>query len=236
MKNKFIFLLAIIFFISMASASLGTFDDGSCVDIKTILNATTVNLSTISYPNGTVAVSNKIMSKNGKTFNYTFCYTQEVGGYIYDYFDDSGNTFVNSFEITRTGKTLTSQKTTGYIILFIFLLIIFSSFIILGLYLPSSNRKDSIGKIASINNIKYMKYLFLWIAYLISVIISYSLWIFSFAYLDFEYLTNFLRAIFIIQTILILPSFIMYLFITIYNLVRDNKIKEFLMRGLEVDF
>lgn len=103
MKSKILTLMIIgIFLFSLAfvSANLGTYTQGECVDIKTILNTSSVTLSTLSYPNGNIAVSNKVMTNiAGKTFNYTYCSTNFIGTYNYDYYDASGNVYVNSFEI-----------------------------------------------------------------------------------------------------------------------------------------
>jgi hypothetical protein len=87
----------------LVSANLGTFKTGECVDIKTILNASWVNISTISYPNSSLIISNVDMSKNGQTFNYTFCDTSTLGTYTYDYFDSNDNVYVNDFLINTAG-------------------------------------------------------------------------------------------------------------------------------------
>jgi len=104
--NKQIFSLIIgILLISCISASLGTFKQGDCVDIKTITNASVVTISTLSYPNGTIAASEKTMQNiAGNTFNYTFCDASAIGSYIYDYYDDESNTYVNDFSITPSGR------------------------------------------------------------------------------------------------------------------------------------
>jgi len=105
MNKKILILIMGMFLISITSASLGTFSQGECVNIKTILNTTSVNISTISYPNSTIAISNQAMTKNAQTFNYSFCDTNTLGTYVYDYFDTEGNTYVNEFEITPSGSS-----------------------------------------------------------------------------------------------------------------------------------
>lgn len=126
MKSKLISLIVLsIFLISFVSASLGTYKQNECVHIKTILNSSSVNISTISYPNSIVVVSNQIMTKQGKTFNYTFCNTSILGTYIYDYFDSNGDVYVNSFEVTPSGFT----DTLGF---YFILLAILGGLIILG--------------------------------------------------------------------------------------------------------
>lgn len=107
-KNKFsLIILIAVLIISLSGisfASLGTYKQNSCVQIKTILNASWVNISTISFPNSNLASSNKIMSKIGQTFNYSFCNTSIVGTYVYDYIDSNGDVYVNDFDITSTGN------------------------------------------------------------------------------------------------------------------------------------
>ena len=103
--------------ISFTSASLGTFKSGSCVDIKTILNTSAVTISSINYPNSLSALRIKSMSKNGLTFNYTFCDTYNLGIYNYDYNDTEGNVYVNSFEITSSGISSSNVNTYFWILI-----------------------------------------------------------------------------------------------------------------------
>lgn len=124
-KLNILFAFALIVLVlPMISANLGTFKQGTCVEIKTILNTSAVNISTISYPNSTVAVSNQAMTKTAQTFNYSFCNTNILGVYTYDYFDAEGNVYVNDFEVTETGNSF-SQSQIGVIIAFAILTGIF---------------------------------------------------------------------------------------------------------------
>lgn len=119
--RKIILAVALTFLmiIPMASASLGSYQQNRCVTIKTILvNATAVNISTISLPDSTIAEGNKTMTLQGNTWIYRFCNTSQIGTYIYDYSDQSGNTYVNDFTITASG---TSGGVLGNFGLFILL-------------------------------------------------------------------------------------------------------------------
>lgn len=119
--NKTLYLLLVILIVlPISSASLGVFQQGDCVSIKTILNTSSVNISTINYPNSTVAISNQAMTKIAYTFNYTFCDTNELGAYVYDYFDAEGNVYVNDFIITTTGEQV---SLSNIIIVLTFLLL-----------------------------------------------------------------------------------------------------------------
>lgn len=109
------FLLLIMLVISPFVFSIyqdghfGTFEKGECVNIRTILNVTEVNISSISFPDSKIIMLDKEMQKNGMTFNYSFCNTSELGTYVYDYYDDEGNVYVNSFDVTLNGKPIPSS-------------------------------------------------------------------------------------------------------------------------------
>ena len=111
-KNRQIIISLMLMFLlgTIVSGNLGTFKQGDCVNIRTIMNTTWVNISTVNYPNSTLAISNKPTSKVGQTFNYTYCNTSMIGTYIYDYFNDKGEVFVNSFDITPNGYEATTSR------------------------------------------------------------------------------------------------------------------------------
>jgi hypothetical protein len=114
MKNKLILIMILgLLLISFASASLGTFKQGDCVDIKTILNTTAVTISSLNYPNSSTALGITNMNKNGLTFNYTFCNTSSLGTYNYDYNDSEGNVYVNDFLVTANGQTQSTSQGLG---------------------------------------------------------------------------------------------------------------------------
>ncbi|MBE3128079.1 MAG: hypothetical protein IMZ60_00160 [Actinobacteria bacterium] len=95
----------------VVSASLGTFKQNDCVDIKTILNTTAVTISSLNYPNSSKVLGITSMTKTGLTFNYTFCNTSTSGRYNYDYNDSEGNVYVNDFEINPAGVESTQSRT-----------------------------------------------------------------------------------------------------------------------------
>lgn len=124
-----------------ASGFLGEFDFNKCVQLKTISNATSVNISTISYPNSTQLIINAQMTKNNKNFNYTFCKTNVEGIYIYDYFDNEGHVFENSFKITKgegIGLTNINFSKTENIVILIILVVIIVFLCVYGLFLYAS--------------------------------------------------------------------------------------------------
>ena len=67
-----IFLAIGLFLITTVTASLGTFQENTEVDlIQTCNNCTYCNLTSIKYPNGTNAFTNVEMTKDNTYFNYT---------------------------------------------------------------------------------------------------------------------------------------------------------------------
>lgn len=120
-KTLFIFyfsfiILVVISLLPLLSASLGTFKQNECVNIvKTMVNATSANVSTITNPDSIVVVNNQVMSKNGAAFNYTYCNTEIIGNYNYELFDNDRIVYENNFEITPSGI---ANTLSFYIILF----------------------------------------------------------------------------------------------------------------------
>jgi hypothetical protein len=127
MKKLLMCFVLGVLLISMASASLGTFKQNECVGLKTILNSTWVNVSTISYPDGSIEILNDAMEKNALTFNYTFCSTSQIGEYLYDYYDNEGYVYVNDFDVTASGSESNSS-------LFWLIIILSIGFILIGLW------------------------------------------------------------------------------------------------------
>lgn len=125
-------LILLILVMGFASGDLGTFKQGDCIQIKTILNATSVNISSISYPNSSIALTNVVMTKNLYTFNYSFCDTNTSGTYTYDYFDNEGNTYVNTFKVNPIGIESTGERSSAITraiwIVFLLSLLFFISF------------------------------------------------------------------------------------------------------------
>jgi hypothetical protein len=133
LSNVFIVAVVMCFLLPLCSASLGTFKQNDCVQIRTILNTSSVNISTINYPNSTLAITNQEMTKISSTFNYSFCNTSYLGTYIYDYFDSEGNVYVNDFIITNTGNELNTSNSMIIIVTIVILIIILIIFFIFGM-------------------------------------------------------------------------------------------------------
>jgi len=105
-----LFLIIALTIITMSSIigiaqeqSLGTFIQGSCIELKQIANASYCNVTSVNYPNSSKAVSSLMMTKSGSEFNYTsFCETSLLGKYIVNGECD-GEGWAYHFNITTTG-------------------------------------------------------------------------------------------------------------------------------------
>lgn len=164
----------------------------------------------------------------------------EIGQYsAYIYCDyngtDLGGGFLQyPFYVNPLGEELTVAKTIQYSVIFLFSILLFFGFLILGIYLPSENNRDKVtGYILYVSNIKYLKYLLLGLAYICTVWISYLAWMISYSFLDMTFLTTILKFFFYLLAICTLPMFILYVYLTISNLIRDSNVRELLERGIK---
>jgi hypothetical protein len=130
----FIFVCVLFGFISNVNARLGTFKQNECVDIVTVLNATSVTLTNVNYPspNSSAVITNQLMGSDGNYFNYTFCNTSIYGVYTYGYCDDSGNCYSNDFVINGSGQEVSSSQINLLLIGLVIFLVVCAFFFILG--------------------------------------------------------------------------------------------------------
>jgi len=238
-----LFMVIFLFTIMSVDAEINNFapvKTNECVLIKQVCaSCSYINLS-IAYPNSSLAVTNDEMNdEGGGTWTYEFCETLMNGRYDVTGSGDLGGTptgfDVLYFEVSATGKDLTSAKAGTYIIIIAVSILILGGLLWFGFAIPAKNRTDEMtGYIISLNNLKYLKYVILGFAYLTLVWISYYAWMLVYAYLDFDFLTNLFRFIFIFLVVLIFPIFIIGIYIIIANMIRDSKVWDSLQRGLRV--
>jgi hypothetical protein len=142
MKKILLFLMLGIVLISLVSASqlssFGVFKQGQEIRLSQICgDATYINISSISYPNSSVAVSNVAMISSGNgEFYYTFDKTNDLGRYdvrgISDGCSSDNSVFVYYFEVSYTGKNETITTSIGSSIFFISIIVLTCLFFILG--------------------------------------------------------------------------------------------------------
>lgn len=110
-KNFLLLIIVMMSIISLTTAqqtTLGTFKQNDCVNlIQSCDNCTYTNITQVNYPNSTIAISNKVMTKSGFNYNYSFCSTKPTGDYIvYGVSDLDGKhtVWAYNFMITPSGK------------------------------------------------------------------------------------------------------------------------------------
>lgn len=227
---KLYLILLSILFLSMIQAQLPDVTPGDCVNIKIPLNASWVNISTLTYPNQTMLSLNDDTTKIGGTFYYnTFCDTDSKGCYSYEFFDDTGYTSGNTF---CTNNFSISQAMI-YIIALIFLIAF-----ILGLYnlitkLPQDSR-DEEGKIIQINQLKHLKpilWMCIWLLILVSIFILANM---GLAFLPNAMVGNLFFKIYQILfwlTIIAIPVLFIRIILKFFE---DKEFKKLIDRGVDI--
>jgi len=113
MKKLLLSLMMCMILISCASASftsLGTFQQDSNVTIRQLCTSCTYNnITSVVYPNGSLAIGEVSMNELGIEYTFGFDKTNPEGTYFVNGFGDLGGTdtvWGYTFEITGTGKPI----------------------------------------------------------------------------------------------------------------------------------
>jgi hypothetical protein len=190
------------------------------------LNSQLINLSTSMTQTST------------DTYSYVFNSTDVIGTYyFYGICDQNGvkTTWGLSYQVTPAGQELTSAKSTAYVLIFVIGFLLWLGIFLLGIYLPSGNTRDEMtGYILYVNNIKYLKFFLIELSFVLATVLSYFAWMFSYAYLDFNFITSLLSVWFYIMITLTIVGFPLVMYFTIANLIRDSEIGDALLRGLHI--
>ncbi len=239
-KTNFFFVFFTLLLLSLVFAqqeSAGVYKAGSVFSFTQVCyDANYITLSSIKKPDGEILIINQNMTKiSDGVFKYDF-YLDEKGKYYFEGVSDGcEKSFVTYVEATITGKEFNSGKAIIYFLILVFSIFLFVGLLYLAYNINGSNGKDEItGYIFYVNNLKYLKYFLFGLSYLFFVWINYLSWIISYSYLDFDFLSTIFRFVFIFSAFLILPLFILFVFINIANLIRDYKIKDAIMRGVRI--
>ena len=103
-----IFLVLQICFVLGQVPTLGVFKVDTCVGLKQICsNCSSVNVTSIIYPDSVEVIINSEMTKAGSNFNYTFCNNSQLGNYIVNGIgnpDGTATIFAYNYVVTTTGN------------------------------------------------------------------------------------------------------------------------------------
>lgn len=189
----------------------------------------------IADPDEDLIVINKNMTNQVSYHNYTIT-PNKTGEYTISGFCKDGE-YSEEIEIkrlvTQTGTELTKAKSSLYITILIISILTFLGILFLAIKLPSKNKSDELtGYIIAVSNLKYVKTFLMGLSYLIVTWISYFIWMITDALIDFGFVSSIFKIIFYALAISTFPLFILYIYFTIANFVRDKDIKDLLLRGI----
>lgn len=135
-------VLSIIYLLGFVNAqveSLGEVKQNNCINLIqtcSYCNSTFYsNISMMQYPDKTIELFNIAMEQHGKSFNYTWCNTIQLGQYIPTICTDvDGDEVCVSYDfiVTKTGADLTQAETNISTSTIYFLLALGIVFLILG--------------------------------------------------------------------------------------------------------
>ncbi len=237
MGKKLSCLLLVVFFFSLVNVSaldLGIYKQGENVRVAQVCSDSSyINISSITYPNGSVAVSNIEMTSAGSgEFYYLFNFTDDKGRYdVRGKSDGCEETFATYFTVTHLGKELTSASATMYIgFLALLVLVFFLNFFGMG-FLPSKNNRDEEGVLLSINYLKYFRNVLWMSGYFLFIAIMFIASNLAFAFLEEEMFANMLFTIFQVSfgaAPVIVIVWIIWIFVTMFH---DKQFQSMLNRG-----
>lgn len=172
MMKKILFILFMLFIVSFVSAESFVFEKGECARLKqTCANCTSINITSVDFPNSTQAIDFSPMTKNGTEYNFTFCSTYDSGTYIVSGIGDVDGVptiFAYDFNVTPSGKILQNGEVTVYIIFLIIMFFLFILCLYASIKLPYENEKEMTREGPAVTRIvktKYAKLMFIWISY-----------------------------------------------------------------------
>ena len=242
-KNIVTLMLACLLVVSMIGLfkagvegeNIGTYPSNSYIKLpQSCSSCTYSNISSIILPNQTIYVGDFSMVKNGTSFYYEF-YTEEFGTYkVNGHFDVDGidKAFNYIFEVTPSGKVLSTPQSISYLGFIIFLLLILASIPFIANKLPSINSRDEQGRILQISYLKYLRSALWFAEYMVFTAMIFVASNLSFYYLGDELLHKFFFTFFQILMGLALPVIIVWFIWIFARAMEDKQIKQLLSRGI----
>lgn len=168
-----------ILLVGASNPKLNTFEQNKEVELKQtcVINGSFCggcNISSVDYPNGSIAISDVEMTKRTADFNYTLNknYTSMLGTYTvngYCRWNDVLKNFVYYFTVTPNGEELTEGQAIINVFLTLILFGLIVSFAYFIIVIPKENERNSRGDYVKIIKLKYLRIMF--IAFLYPLII-----------------------------------------------------------------
>lgn len=246
MKRVILFLIGVLIFLfSMTNISAVTYVQGNDIDLKHPVRIDGFPSSSIDCnisvfdPNFNVIIDYKEMTNDYDVHNYTLnsSQTDKLGKYIYDITCTTGRsnqTESFSFDITGSGFEFNEPRSI-YSVAMLALLIFF---LVGDLYytfrLPNGNDTDDYGYIISINKLKYLKVVLVFVAWSLVLTILFTASNISLAYLGSEMFGQLFFVLYKIMMLLTYPGIIIFFIFIFVQIFKDMKVKRMIERGIEV--
>lgn len=196
---------------------------------------------TIFNPNSQLLVNFQRMSfqSSSQTYNYTLpsSNTSVIGQYKYDITcADAGynQTEQFTFDINPNGREYTTAESLTYIIMFFVSIFFFGLFTYYATIIKWENIRDSEGILVQINYKKNLKLLFIGLAYITFMWISYMAYNISLGFLQLDGMADLFYLVFKFMIALAWPITIVFSLIFFITYVQDLQLNKKLQRGLTI--
>jgi len=219
--------------------TLGTFKQGKALQLIQICdNCTYNNISSVLYPNGTIALTNSTMVRSGTSYTRQFNLTNDIGQYIVNGFGDlDGQITVWSynFYINKAGSEFTTAQSIMYMFLMCVLLIFFAGSLYGFIRIPGKHRRGQMNQIIAINKMRYLKTGFFALAYLFLMWIIFLSWNISYGFLQLGALATSFYYLYRLMFAISFPLFALTVIIMVVMYINDKNLYTKLQRGLTVE-
>lgn len=221
---------------SAAFTTLGTYRLDEAVVIRQLCDdCTTVNISSLTFPNGTAAWGYTAMARSGTEYTVTFNKSNVTGIYHVNGVGDEGGVptiWAYTFEITGSGDEFTTGMAVFYIGIMLVLIFLFVVCLVGASRLPTEDPIGNDGKIMDVNYLKHLRPVLFICAWGILLIISFLAMAVAETYLQ----TNMVVRVFLtIHTIMMwatmvgVPVYSWWIFV---KFIQDRRFKRYIERGL----
>lgn len=211
----------------------------SCMDEATgIPCADLFNCSiTIKYPNESIMMENIFATNQISDYNITIGDSTVLGFHQYQSYCTNGTAGGFSEEQYFLINVIGEEISTGKSILYVIGLLMGTLFFVMSLYgailIPFGNSRNENNHIIGINDLKYVKILLWFIAYLLLVSITFMAKTVT-GFLEAGIATGMFNFLFWMLIVFLLPIFILTITIAFVNFFADKKVYDKLTRNITI--
>lgn len=232
-------ILLMVGFVSAQQQSLPPVRQGECINLlQTCPNCTFVNITSV-VNEVTIFNISATMQKTGTFYNYTFCNTTRLDSYLVNWVADNDGerqSGAYDFFVTATGDILSTSTAILYIFIILLSAGIFSFLLFLMIKIPSSPERNPEGDITNIKRYnKQLKYFLGVVCYLLFLWITYVAYNLSIGYFELASIGQFMWFLHRTTFILLYPTLVGYVIISIITFLRDTKLTDMVKRGLNIN-